>query len=64
MTNSAKRLVSYASWPLLLTVCVSATVFGFETTHPILAFNAVYLSLVASLFFLERYMPHELKWKI
>ena len=63
MTNGAKKIVSYLSWPGLLSACVLATVFGFHTTHPILAFNGIYLCLVASLFFLERFMPHEMKWR-
>lgn len=63
MTNSARTFVSYISWPLLLAVCVGVTVVGFETTHPIIAFNLVYLLLVTSLFFLERFMPHETKWQ-
>ncbi len=63
MTKSARQFLTYLSWPLLLGACVIATVFGFATPHPILAFNAIYLSLVSSLFFLERFMPHETKWK-
>lgn len=63
MTNSARKIFSYITWPFLLTACVTATIFGFQSTHPILAFNAVYLCLVTSLFFLERYMPHEKKWQ-
>lgn len=58
-----RRFISYISWPLLLTLCIVATVFGFETAHPILAFNAIYLCLIVSLFFLERLMPHEVKWQ-
>ncbi len=58
-----KQLISYISWPLLLAVCVTATIFGFESTHPILAFNVIYLSLVVSLFVLERFMPFEMKWR-
>ena len=63
MTNSIRKTISYLSWPLLLTVCIAATVYGFRSTHPILAFNAVYLSLIVCLFFLERRMPHEPKWQ-
>jgi sterol desaturase/sphingolipid hydroxylase (fatty acid hydroxylase superfamily) len=63
MTNSVRTLISYVSWPLLLAACIAATVCGFQTTHPILAFNTVYLCLIVSLFFLERYMPHEQKWQ-
>lgn len=63
MTNSARNIISHISWPLLLALCVVATIYGFRATHSILAFNAVYLCLIASLFFLERYMPHEMKWR-
>ena len=63
MTNSQRTFISYASWPFLLTSCIVATVFGFATTHPILAFNVIYLCLIISLFFLERFMPHERKWQ-
>lgn len=58
-----RNFLSYASWPVLLAVCVIATIFGFDSTHPILAFNAIYLGLIISLFFLERYMPFEMKWR-
>lgn len=63
MTNSLQKFVSYVAWPFLLSACIVATVFGFQTTHPILAFNAIYLCLIVCLFFLERYMPHEVKWQ-
>lgn len=63
MTNKVETLLSYLWWPLLLAACVGATVFGFESTHPILAFNLIYLSLIVSLFLLERFFPHELKWR-
>lgn len=63
MTNSLRTFISYISWPFLLTTCVGATVFGFKTVHPILAFNMIYLCLIVSLFFLERFMPHEKKWQ-
>jgi sterol desaturase/sphingolipid hydroxylase (fatty acid hydroxylase superfamily) len=42
---------------------VTATVFAFRSPHPILAFNGIYLCLIANLFFLERVMPHEMKWR-
>jgi sterol desaturase/sphingolipid hydroxylase (fatty acid hydroxylase superfamily) len=58
-----RTAISYLSWPILLTACVIATVFVFRSEHPILGFNLVYLSLIASLFFLERSMPHEKKWQ-
>jgi ornithine lipid hydroxylase len=58
-----RKFVTYITWPLLLTACIAATVFGFQSTHPVLAFNAIYLCLVTSLFFLERIMPHEQKWR-
>ena len=61
-TVSVRDIIAYSSWPFLLTACVTATIFGFASTHPILAFNGIYLSLALSLFFLERYMPFEEKW--
>ncbi|PZQ43662.1 MAG: sterol desaturase [Micavibrio aeruginosavorus] len=63
MTNTVRTVISYISWPLLLVLCIAATVFGFKSTHPVLAFNVVYLCLITSLFLLERYMPHEQKWR-
>lgn len=58
-----KYILSYVTWPFLLMACIAATIFGFDSTHPILAFNAIYLCLIVSLFFLERSMPHEKQWQ-
>ncbi len=55
--------ISYLSWPLLLVLSVTATAYGFQTMHPVLAFNLVYLCLAATLLILEKYMPHETKWQ-
>ena len=63
MTNSARIFLSYISWPTILGACIVATVFGFESAHPILAFNMVYLCLAASLLYLEKRMPHEEAWQ-
>lgn len=57
-----RHTISYLSWPLLLTGCIWATIFGFQTAHPIFAFNCIYLGLIISLFVLERFMPFESKW--
>ncbi len=57
-----RNFISYTSWPLLLCACIIATIFGFQTAHPIASFNAIYLCLIISLFFLERFMPFEEKW--
>ena len=63
MTSRLRTIISYLSWPGLLTACIAATMVGFQTGHTILTFNIVYLCLIVSLFLLERYMPHELKWR-
>ncbi len=63
MNQRLRTALSYTSWPFLVTACIAATTFGFQTTHPMLAFNIIYLSLIISLFLLERYMPHEKKWQ-
>ena len=59
-----KNIISYTSWPILLLACIGLTVFGFDSAHPILAFNGIYLSLITTLFFLERAMPFEPKWNV
>jgi len=54
--------LSYLIWPTLLIACISATAWGMTTDYPVLAFNAVYLTLALSLAVLERLMPHERSW--
>lgn len=63
MTNRVRIILSYLLWPVIFAACVCATIYGFSTTHPILAFNIVYISLAATLLFLEWKMPHEPQWR-
>lgn len=63
MKSSIRTAITYLLWPVLLGLCVYATVYAFRSPHPILSFNAVYLCLIMTLFFLERAMPHERKWQ-
>lgn len=57
-----RNILSWASWPGLMTICVAITTYGFLIGQPILFFNLAYLTLVVSLLFLEQYMPHEREW--
>lgn len=57
-----KKTLSYLLWPLLFAACVIATVIGIQQGHGILVFNVTYLMLAATLFALERVMPHERQW--
>lgn len=57
-----KHTLSWVAWPFLLCLCVVITHIGFVAGHPIIGFNIAYLTLALSLFFLEKYMPHEKKW--
>lgn len=55
-------LVSVLAWPLLLGLCLAATAWGIAVGQGYLVFNGVYLGLAATLFFLERLLPHEPAW--
>lgn len=41
---------------------MAVTAYGFAVDHPVLYFNLAYLFLIVSLYFLERFMPHEEQW--
>lgn len=58
-----KHYFSYLAWPLLMTLCVSITAYGFAGEYPMLTFNFAYIFLIVSLILLERAMPHEKTWK-
>lgn len=61
--NPAMRLIlSYLLWPGLLGLALAATGFGMAHGHGVVAFNLTYLTLAASLWALERRMPHEAAW--
>ncbi len=57
-----KNILSWTAWPLLFAVCMSIAGYGFANDKPLIFFNLAYLLLIISLFFLERYMPHEGEW--
>ena len=41
---------------------MTTTAYGFAQGHPLLYFNLAYAALIVTLFFLERWMPHEREW--
>ncbi|MCB1563549.1 MAG: sterol desaturase family protein [Alphaproteobacteria bacterium] len=41
---------------------MAVAAYGFALDHPVLYFNLAYLFLIVSLYFLERFMPHEAQW--
>ena len=59
-----RLLISWLAWPVILGACIGATWLGIEAGHGFLVFNLVYLSLAATLFLLERSMPHEPAWLV
>lgn len=70
--DKAKYYISWMTWPALLTICTAITaygfmqgkidVFGMRVDAVLIYFNVAYLFLIISLFFLERWMPHEKEW--
>ena len=57
-----RHILSYLLWPALLATCIAVTQLGIEVGQGFLVFNCAYLGLAASLFLLERRMPHERAW--
>ena len=57
-----KETAAYILWPLLLAVPVYVVYLGISNDRPTLYFNAAYLSLAATLFYLERIMPYRREW--
>ncbi len=58
--------LSWILWPVLFSICMSVTAYGFMQDDPYLpfiCFNSSYAFLIVSLFFLERFMPHEKSWQ-
>ena len=55
-------LLSCLLWPVLLASCIGVTQLGIEAGQGFLVFNCAYLGLAATLFLLERAMPHEPAW--
>lgn len=58
-----KYYLSWITWPALFGICVAITAYAFAGPYPILGFNIAYIFLMISLFFLERWMPHEKEWE-
>lgn len=63
MENRFKYYLSWVSWPLLLGICIAISIYGAAQDQFLLYFNIAYVFLMVSLFFLERYMPHEKEWE-
>lgn len=57
-----KYYLSWVTWPALFAVCMAISAYGFSLGYPIIAFNIAYIFIIVSLFFLERWMPHEREW--
>ncbi len=59
---NVRYILSWVLWPALLTICMVVAGYGFAHDHPIIFFNIAYVFLIVSLFFLEKWMPHEREW--
>lgn len=57
-----RRLVSCLLWPALLGGAIALNAYGMSTDIPLVWLNVAYFGLAASLFVLERIMPHEPRW--
>ncbi|MCB1593201.1 MAG: sterol desaturase family protein [Alphaproteobacteria bacterium] len=57
-----KYWLSWLAWPGLFTLCMVLTGIAFSFDLPIMGFIFSYIVLIVSLFFLERFMPHEHDW--
>lgn len=56
------RALSVTLWPLIFAASMVGSHFAFESGHPILWFNVVYLATIAVIAFFERVMPYERSW--
>lgn len=57
-----KRLISCLLWPALMASAIAVNAYGMSTDLPLLWLNISYFGLAATLFLLERVMPHEARW--
>ena len=62
MREKLLYLFSYISWPLLFTVCMAITAYGFAKDQPVLYFNFAYAFLAISLLLLEQRMSFAKEW--
>jgi ornithine lipid hydroxylase len=60
--SSLKWTISWLAWPGLFIICLTITGYGIAHGRPALFFNLAYALLAASLFTLERKMPHAAAW--
>src|SRR5688572_22552475 len=57
-----RRMASYVLWPVLYVGGLTGTYAALASTHPLLWFNAAYLSIAIGVGILERVMPYEPRW--
>ncbi len=57
-----RTVLSWILWPLLLGAGLLGTGLALASDHPLLWFNAVYLTVALAIGILERLMPHEEGW--
>lgn len=62
-TTRVKYFLSLVAWPGLFSICMMIAAYGYAIGHMQLFFNVAYLFLIVSLYFLEKYMPHEENWQ-
>lgn len=62
ITDTARYIVSWLAWPVLMIVCLAITGYGFSKGQEVLYFNLAYALLAITLLILERVMPHEPEW--
>lgn len=62
-TTRQKYVMSVIAWPGLFSICMMISAYGYAIGHMQLYFNVAYLFLIISLYFLEKYMPHEKAWQ-
>ena len=61
--ESFKYYISWITWPALFAICMAITIYGAAQDMLLIYFNVAYVLLMVSLFFLERWMPHERIWE-
>lgn len=62
MSTRTRLIISWTAWPMLFTLCLLITGYGFAAGKPVIFFNIAYAFLAISLYTLERKMPHEPLW--
>ncbi len=57
-----KYFLSWAAWPGLFVSALLITAYGFANDQQMVFFILAYVFMIACLFFLEKFMPHEDEW--